>query len=577
MPNRSGNTGWRPTIFTTLQNSLHNYKKDWCEVTYERADGVTFTVQGKEGDNLLDIAINNDIDLEGFGACEGTLACSTCHLTFKQEDFDNIEDPCTDEELDMLDLAYGLSDTELCVSLSGCGFLGVYLIGALHCLTHRCPRVVRTAHFSGSSAGAIMAAAVVCGLPLNTVRAGFLRTAARARQQTMSTFSPGFRMDEQLTDGLESLPPDAHVKASGRLHVSVTRLRDGAHVVFSHWNTRQELIHTLRCSCFILGFSGGWPPTIEGEVYIDGGYRNRQPKVFNNTITISPYSGEADISPLKMKGTSQVNWSNLTIDVSQSNMLRSGVCLSLSGSGFLSVYQLGALDCLHRYWPHLLTRASVAGASAGAILGACVVCGVESSTVREYFLDAAASSHQLTLGPFNPRYSVEDQLKLGLDLLPSDAHVRASDRLFVSITSVSQRRNVMVSKWESREELIRCLLCSCFIPAFSGFRLPTFKGQKCVDGGFSNNLPIVCHPAITISPFNGRGVDICPTDGSNTPLYITVANEQLAVTLGNLVRCIRALLPPHVDALQNMYLMGYTDAYNFLKTSAAKKKKLLQA
>lgn len=44
------------------------------------------------------------------GACEGTLACSTCHLVFKKEDFDNIEDICTDEELDMLDLAYGLTD-----------------------------------------------------------------------------------------------------------------------------------------------------------------------------------------------------------------------------------------------------------------------------------------------------------------------------------------------------------------------------------------------------------------------------------------------------------------------------------
>ncbi len=45
------------------------------------------------------------------GACEGTLACSTCHLVFKKEDFDKIKDEVTDEELDMLDLAYGLTDT----------------------------------------------------------------------------------------------------------------------------------------------------------------------------------------------------------------------------------------------------------------------------------------------------------------------------------------------------------------------------------------------------------------------------------------------------------------------------------
>ena len=45
------------------------------------------------------------------GACEGTLACSTCHLVFEPEHFKKIPDDVTDEELDMLDLAYGLCDT----------------------------------------------------------------------------------------------------------------------------------------------------------------------------------------------------------------------------------------------------------------------------------------------------------------------------------------------------------------------------------------------------------------------------------------------------------------------------------
>ena len=45
------------------------------------------------------------------GACEGTLACSTCHLVFKSEHIDKIPNAVTDEELDMLDLAYGLCDT----------------------------------------------------------------------------------------------------------------------------------------------------------------------------------------------------------------------------------------------------------------------------------------------------------------------------------------------------------------------------------------------------------------------------------------------------------------------------------
>ena len=45
------------------------------------------------------------------GACDGTLACSTCHLVVDPEWFPKITDPLSEEEEDMLDLAYGLTDT----------------------------------------------------------------------------------------------------------------------------------------------------------------------------------------------------------------------------------------------------------------------------------------------------------------------------------------------------------------------------------------------------------------------------------------------------------------------------------
>ncbi len=80
-------------------------------VTFIRQSGERIPVDGKEGDNLLDVVINNNVDLDGFGACEGTLACSTCHLIFKKEDYDKIPEKPTDEELDMLDLAFDLCDT----------------------------------------------------------------------------------------------------------------------------------------------------------------------------------------------------------------------------------------------------------------------------------------------------------------------------------------------------------------------------------------------------------------------------------------------------------------------------------
>nr|XP_053632066.1 adrenodoxin, mitochondrial-like isoform X2 [Cherax quadricarinatus] len=56
---------------------LSQAKKEWLEVTYEKVDGMKFTVKGKEGDNLLDIAVNNDLDLEGFGKCDAVWSAHT--------------------------------------------------------------------------------------------------------------------------------------------------------------------------------------------------------------------------------------------------------------------------------------------------------------------------------------------------------------------------------------------------------------------------------------------------------------------------------------------------------------------
>ncbi|KAH6928926.1 hypothetical protein HPB50_021756 [Hyalomma asiaticum] len=86
-------------------------RKETFHVTFVRESGEKVGALGTVGDSLLDVIINNHLDFDGFGACEGTLACSTCHLIFKPEDFKRLKENPSDEELDMLDLAYGLCET----------------------------------------------------------------------------------------------------------------------------------------------------------------------------------------------------------------------------------------------------------------------------------------------------------------------------------------------------------------------------------------------------------------------------------------------------------------------------------
>ena len=74
-------------------------------------DGTKHPVMAGIGEQLLDVIEANGVDIDGFGACEGTLACSTCHLIFKPEQFRKIHNHVTHEEMDMLDLAHRLCDT----------------------------------------------------------------------------------------------------------------------------------------------------------------------------------------------------------------------------------------------------------------------------------------------------------------------------------------------------------------------------------------------------------------------------------------------------------------------------------
>ena len=77
-------------------------------MTFIERDGTHREVDAPVGLSVLEIAHKHGVDIEG--ACEGSLACSTCHVIVDATWFKKLETPTEDEE-DMLDLAFGLSQT----------------------------------------------------------------------------------------------------------------------------------------------------------------------------------------------------------------------------------------------------------------------------------------------------------------------------------------------------------------------------------------------------------------------------------------------------------------------------------
>ena len=85
------------------------------DITYIEPSGdvVPLRIKTKDhaDDSLMTLAVKNQVDMEG--SCDGQLACSTCHCILSQDDYDAFMKlkPPTDEELDMLDTAFGLTPT----------------------------------------------------------------------------------------------------------------------------------------------------------------------------------------------------------------------------------------------------------------------------------------------------------------------------------------------------------------------------------------------------------------------------------------------------------------------------------
>ncbi|MDR6291132.1 MULTISPECIES: ferredoxin family 2Fe-2S iron-sulfur cluster binding protein [Inquilinus] len=98
-------------------------------IIFIEPDGNRREIDAPAGLSIMEIAHKYDVDLEG--ACEGSLACSTCHVIVEPDWYARLQ-PAREDEEDMLDLAFGLTKT----SRLGCQII---MTDALDGLTVRLP------------------------------------------------------------------------------------------------------------------------------------------------------------------------------------------------------------------------------------------------------------------------------------------------------------------------------------------------------------------------------------------------------------------------------------------------------
>ncbi|KAI1696898.1 patatin-like phospholipase domain-containing protein [Ditylenchus destructor] len=247
----------------------------------------------------------------------------------------------------------------------------------------------------------------------------------------------------------------------------------------------------------------------------------------------------------------------MTIDFSQSS-------LSFAGCGFLCIYHAGVCAALKEYAPEM-TRNRIYGASAGSIAAAGLICNVCISEATSAILQVVCEARAGTLQALSPTFDLMGLVRDGLNrILPDNAHELCSGRLFVSLTRYSDFKNVIVSQYHTKRELVQAIVCSCYIPYFCGFKIPEFRGVQYIDGGFSDNQPAFDSRTITISPFSGES-DICPLDmDSGSLLGFVYYNSSIRFTTENLYRFCSCFVPPPQEMCSKICRQGFADALRFL-------------
>nr|XP_046249169.1 patatin-like phospholipase domain-containing protein 2 isoform X2 [Scatophagus argus] len=235
--------------------------------------------------------------------------------------------------------------------------------------------------------------------------------------------------------------------------------------------------------------------------------------------------------------------------------------------GFLGIYHVGVASCLVEQAPFLVQNAKhIYGASAGALTATALVTGVCLGEAGASIIDVAKEARKRFLGPMHPSFNLVKIVRHMLRrTLPADCHHEANGRLGISLTRVTDGENVLVSHFNSKEELVQACVCSAYIPVYCGLIPPTLQGVRYVDGGISDNLPqYELKNTITVSPFSGES-DICPRDTSTNIHELRFTNTSIQFTLTNLYRVSRALFPPDPMVMKAMCKQGYKDALHFLK------------
>ena len=171
--------------------------------------------------------------------------------------------------------------------------------------------------------------------------------------------------------------------------------------------------------------------------------------------------------------------------------------LSFAGCGTLNFYQTGVASALQQ--AGFTEGVLYAGASAGSGLSVMLASGIDAVQIHERAVELL-SPHKGKNILRHPDMLREFATNFLYTFIYAETLPKIADRVHISITSVRPFRNQLINQFADLDDLLMAIRASCHLPSR---RYPSirFRGQKCIDGGFTRNNPKVGSACLRVSPF----------------------------------------------------------------------------
>ena len=146
--------------------------------------------------------------------------------------------------------------------------------------------------------GALQGVFLMAKVPFEEMAQNIVDLALISSKQFLTTFNPTFNLSKLIRKSMEEVLPDnIHLVIQDRLLVSMTKVWNPSNLAVNKFSSKAELLDALQGTSFVPFICGLLPPRFKGSLVLDGFFTDNLPVFDSNTISVSPFAGNASICP----------------------------------------------------------------------------------------------------------------------------------------------------------------------------------------------------------------------------------------------------------------------------------------